>query len=137
MGVAVLTAVFLLLTGLLAGTLFTVEVAVVPTLGALPGERWVQVHTLLDHRFDPMMPRINMVTLASCLGLVIFADGGEAIAVKADVTDHHQVTGLTAEVADRLGPVDILIANAAGLYGHDVPLVPFSELTWELSLIHI
>jgi uncharacterized membrane protein len=83
MGVAVLTAVFLLLTGLLAGTLFTVEVAVVPTLGVLSGERWVQVHTLLDHRFDPMMPRMNMVTLASCLALVIFADGFAAKAAFA------------------------------------------------------
>lgn len=59
------------------------------------------------------------------------ADGGEAIAIRADVTDHDQVGSLAAAVTDRLGPIDVLVANSAGLYGHDVPLVPFSELTWD------
>lgn len=75
MAVTVLSAAFLLLTGILAGTLFTVEVAMVPALGALPPERWVQVHLLLDRRFDPLMPRINKVSLVICFALVILADG--------------------------------------------------------------
>lgn len=61
----------------------------------------------------------------------IAAGGGEAIAVRADVTEGDQVSGLAATVTERLGPVDVLIANAAGLYGHDVPLIPFGELTWD------
>lgn len=65
-------------------------------------------------------------------GLVksIVADGGRAIAVRADITDHEQVAALGAEVTATLGPIDVLIANAAGLYGHDVPVVPFHDLTW-------
>lgn len=74
MAVSTLAWVFLLLSGILAGTLFTVEVAIVPTLGALTGDRWVQVHTLLDKRFDPMMPRLNMVSLVICAALVVLAD---------------------------------------------------------------
>ncbi|OLE21040.1 MAG: hypothetical protein AUG49_22980 [Catenulispora sp. 13_1_20CM_3_70_7] len=75
MTVHLLASVFLLLTGILAGTLFTVEVAIVPTLKSLPGERWVQVHTRLDKRFDPMMPSVNKVSLVICAVLVILAHG--------------------------------------------------------------
>lgn len=75
MTVNVLATLFMLLSGLLAGTLFMVEIAVVPTFGALSGERWVQVHLLLDKRFDPLMPRINKVSLVICAALVVFADG--------------------------------------------------------------
>lgn len=71
----VLLAVFLLLSGTLAGVLFAVEVAIVPAVGALPGERYVQVHRLLDRRFDPLMPRVNKVALAVCALLVVVAGG--------------------------------------------------------------
>ncbi|MFC6883285.1 MULTISPECIES: anthrone oxygenase family protein [Actinomadura] len=71
----VLLAVFLLLSGALAGVLFTVEVAIVPVVAALPGERYVQVHRLLDRRFDPLMPRVNKVALAICVLLVVLAGG--------------------------------------------------------------
>lgn len=75
MYIEILTVVFLLLAGVLAGVLFSVEVAIVPMVCALPGERYVQVHRLLDARFDPLMPRMNKVSLAVCAALVIFADG--------------------------------------------------------------
>jgi uncharacterized membrane protein len=75
MAVDILLAVFLLLSGILAGVLFTVEVAIVPAVGALPGERYVQMHRLLDRRFDPLMPRVNKVALAICVALVILAGG--------------------------------------------------------------
>jgi uncharacterized membrane protein len=78
MALNVLASTFLLLTGILAGTLFTVEVAIVPALGSLSAERWVQVHTLLDKRFDPLMPRINKVSLVICAALVVFAPGPAA-----------------------------------------------------------
>ncbi|MFA1548315.1 anthrone oxygenase family protein [Actinomadura chokoriensis] len=73
--VDVLLAAFLLLSGVLAGVLFTVERAIVPVVGVLPAERYVQVHRLLDRRFDPMMPRVNKVSLAVCAGLVAAAGG--------------------------------------------------------------
>lgn len=67
-----LTGVYLLLAGALAGVLLAVEIAVVPMLGALPGERFVQVHRLLDPNFDPVMPRANKLALAIGVALLIF-----------------------------------------------------------------
>jgi uncharacterized membrane protein len=75
MAVDILLGVFLLLSGTLAGVLFAVEVAIVPAAAALPGERYVQVHRLMDRRFDPLMPRVNKVTLAVCVALVIMVGG--------------------------------------------------------------
>jgi uncharacterized membrane protein len=84
--VVVSAATFVLMTGILAGLLFAVDLAVVPALAALPGDRYVQVHRLLDPRFDPLMPRFNKVTLAIGVLLVIAAPGvparaGFAVAV--------------------------------------------------------
>ncbi|MFI9504098.1 SDR family NAD(P)-dependent oxidoreductase [Nocardia sp. NPDC052566] len=44
----------------------------------------------------------------------IRAVGGVAEAVAADVTDERQVGTLVAEVAERLGPIDVLVLNATG-----------------------
>jgi 3-oxoacyl-[acyl-carrier protein] reductase len=44
----------------------------------------------------------------------IRASGGTAEAVPADVTDEAQCVALVATVAERLGPVDVLIINATG-----------------------
>ena len=41
--------------------------------------------------------------------------GGTAIAFTADVTDEHRMVSVVAEVERRLGPVDILVNNAAVL----------------------
>ncbi|GAA1774758.1 anthrone oxygenase family protein [Actinomadura chokoriensis] len=70
-----LLAAFLLLSGVLAGVLLAVETAIVPVVAVLPADRYVQVHRLLDRRFDPMMPRVNKVSLAVCAALVA-AGGG-------------------------------------------------------------
>lgn len=40
--------------------------------------------------------------------------GGTADAFTADVTDERQVTRLVAAIADRLGPIDVLVVNATG-----------------------
>jgi 3-oxoacyl-[acyl-carrier protein] reductase len=58
-------------------------------------------------------------------------EGGRAIAVRADVTEQDQVESLAAEVTSRLGPIDVLVSNASGLYTEDVPLMPFEQLSWE------
>ena len=70
---AVLIGLFLLGTGALAGVLMAVELAIVPMLCALRGDRWIEVHRLLDPGFDPMMPRVNKVVLALGLVLVVVA----------------------------------------------------------------
>jgi anthrone oxygenase-like protein len=76
MVINVLAGVYLLLSGVLAGVLVAVEIAVVPMLGALPGERFVQVHRLLDPNFDPVMPRMNKVALAVGAAILVFGSGG-------------------------------------------------------------
>lgn len=42
----------------------------------------------------------------------IIAQGGQAIAVEADITQPDQVERMVAEVTERLGPIDILVNNA-------------------------
>lgn len=73
-----LAGLLLLLAGALAGVLVAVEIAVVPMLADLPGERYVQVHRMLDPRFDPLMPTIDKIALAVGLALIVFAPGTEA-----------------------------------------------------------
>lgn len=65
--------VFLVLTGLLAGVLFAVEIAVVPMLGRLAGPEFTVVHRLLDPGFDPLMPRISKVGLLAGIAAAILA----------------------------------------------------------------
>ncbi|MDN3353345.1 anthrone oxygenase family protein [Actinomadura sp. DC4] len=66
-----LIGLFLLGTGALAGVLMAVEMAMVPMLRALGGERWIEVHRLLDPGFDPLMPRVNKIVLAVGLVLIV------------------------------------------------------------------
>lgn len=75
---AALAAVFVLCTGTLAGALIAVDRAVVPMLLRLPRQTWSEVHRLLDPGFDPLMPTVNKVALATGLGLAIFAPGAAA-----------------------------------------------------------
>ncbi|NBE97781.1 SDR family oxidoreductase [Nonomuraea sp. KC401] len=56
--------------------------------------------------------------------------GGTAEAFAADVTEEAGVTGLVAAVAERLGPVDVLVANATG----PQPSVAVEDLTWQAHL---
>ncbi|MFG1708944.1 SDR family NAD(P)-dependent oxidoreductase [Nonomuraea sp. M3C6] len=60
----------------------------------------------------------------------IRAAGGTAESFAADVTDESDVAGLVAAVTDRLGPVEVLVANATG----PQPSIPFEDLTWEAHL---
>jgi 3-oxoacyl-[acyl-carrier protein] reductase len=50
----------------------------------------------------------------AAIGRAIRDDGGAAEGFCADVTDEDQVARLAAAVADRLGPVDVLVLNATG-----------------------
>ncbi len=44
---------------------------------------------------------------------LIEAAGGRAIAVPADVTDRHAIERVVQEVENRIGPIDVLVNNAA------------------------
>ena len=57
----------------------------------------------------------------------ITAAGGEAWAIRADVTDPDEVTSLFSETEGRWGRVDVLVHNA--LIPYDV--TTFAELNWE------
>ena len=41
--------------------------------------------------------------------------GGRALALPADVTDHHAIAGVVAATESQLGPIDVLI-NGAGSF---------------------
>ncbi|MEU6714741.1 SDR family oxidoreductase [Nonomuraea sp. NPDC046802] len=60
----------------------------------------------------------------------IRAAGGLAEAFPADVTDEPAVTALIAGVVDRLGQVEVLVANATG----PQPAVSIEDLTWQAHL---
>lgn len=59
---------------------------------------------------DPRLPGTIHQTVAD-----IQAIGGEAIAVKADISDEEQVTAMAQSALDAFGRIDILINNAAVL----------------------
>lgn len=54
-------------------------------------------------------------------------DGGEAVAIKADVTVHEEVTDMVRQVGERWGTVDALVHNALTPYA----IVSFADLTWD------
>ena len=56
----------------------------------------------------------------------IRADGGTADAFLAEVTDERQVTGSAAAIAERLGPIDILVFNATG----PQPEADLTDVAW-------
>jgi len=55
------------------------------------------------------------------------AAGGEAVAIRADVTDPDDVAAMFAEIEQRWGRVDVLVHNA--LIPYDV--VSFADVSWE------
>lgn len=67
---------------------------------------------------------------AEAVAAVIREDGGEAMTVRANVTDEADVARMVAETEARFGPIDIVIANATG----PQPFVTIEELTWQSQL---
>lgn len=59
--------------------------------------------------------------------------GGLADDFVADVTDERQVTELVAAVADRLGPVEVLVLNATGAQ----PEADLTDVAWEDHLAQL
>jgi 3-oxoacyl-[acyl-carrier protein] reductase len=57
----------------------------------------------------------------------IRGDGGIAEAFIGDVTDERQAAALAAAIAESLGPVDVLVLNAAG----PLPEAPLALVAWE------
>ena len=57
----------------------------------------------------------------------IVAAGGEAVAIKADVTVPNDVTPMVDEIAQRWGGTDVLVHNAMTPFA----ITSFAELSWE------
>jgi len=61
-------------------------------------------------------------------------NGGRAIYVTADTTKLDEIEAMRRHIEQRLGPVDILVANAGGNYATPGPLESISEDGWRLSI---
>ena len=73
---------------------------------------------------------------ANATAAELVAQGGRAIGVKVDVTDERQVDAGVAEVAERLGRIDILVSNAGIQIVKPVHEFPYAE--WKkLVAIHL
>ena len=59
----------------------------------------------------------------------IAKDGGQAAAIRTDVSVGREVSSMVAEVESQLGPADVLVNNAAIADGDDV--LEIDEPTWE------
>src|SRR5260370_8670809 len=66
---------------------------------------------------------------ADAVAAEISAAGGSACSVHADVSSRQQVDAMVASVASELGPVDVLVNNAAIAEGDDV--LQMDEVTWD------
>jgi NAD(P)-dependent dehydrogenase (short-subunit alcohol dehydrogenase family) len=62
----------------------------------------------------------------------ILSQGGEALALAADVSDHAQVTQMARDAKAVFGTVDILVNNAGLSVGDDI--LTIDEATWDLNL---
>ena len=105
------------------------EVAVVT--GAAQG-----IGAAIARRFAMAGARVALADLqaakAESVAEAIRADGGNAIAVAADIADQASVDALHSTVRDRLGPASVLVNNAAA-----IPFVPFLDMTrdgWDRTI---
>jgi 3-oxoacyl-[acyl-carrier protein] reductase len=60
--------------------------------------------------------------------------GGEAMAVAADVTDFGNIEAMRHTIEERVGPVDILVANAGGSFTPPAPLEEIPEDGWRATI---
>jgi 3-oxoacyl-[acyl-carrier protein] reductase len=60
------------------------------------------------------------------------AAGGRALAIQADVTEGDQVREMVEQTRGELGPIDVLVLNATGLYAADVKFTPFAGTSMEV-----
>lgn len=70
----ILAIQLVIISGIVAGVMAAVSRAVVPVFAALPAERYVQLHQLLDPQFDPFMPWLTRFNLLQGVVLLILVD---------------------------------------------------------------
>jgi 3-oxoacyl-[acyl-carrier protein] reductase len=72
--------------------------------------------------------------VAAVLGGIQAANTGDCIAVTGDVTSYADVERMRAEIEQRLGPVDVLVANAGGSPVRPGPIEELTEDGWHASI---
>jgi len=75
--------------------------------------------------------------LAESLASAIRAENRKVLLVQGDVTEESQVKAIVAQVNDKLGPVDILVNNAASFYPGELADFKESEMDsmWRTNVI--
>ncbi len=75
--------------------------------------------------------------LAESLASAIRAENRKVLLVQGDVTEESQVKSIVAQVNDKLGPVDILVNNAASFYPGELADFKESEMDsmWRTNVI--
>jgi 3-oxoacyl-[acyl-carrier protein] reductase len=64
----------------------------------------------------------------------IEGQGGRCISVRAEITSFKEIEQLRSEVESRLGPVEILVANAGGSLSPPGPLEETDEGAWQATV---
>src|SRR5467141_1027460 len=64
----------------------------------------------------------------------IESDGGTAMQVFGDVTRFTEIEAMRRQIEEKIGPVDILVANAGGSFTMPGPLEQTSEEGWHASI---
>lgn len=67
---------------------------------------------------------------AEDVAAAIRKDGGQAVALRGDVTRPADVSALLARTAAELGDIDVLVLNAMGLGAHEARIAPVQQLDW-------
>jgi NAD(P)-dependent dehydrogenase (short-subunit alcohol dehydrogenase family) len=65
----------------------------------------------------------------------IATEKGRAVALAADLADHTVPARLVRNVADALGPVDILVSDADVGSSNPKPVLKFDDAFWEFTLL--
>ena len=60
--------------------------------------------------------------------------GGRATSLRADITKFAEIEAMRGEIEKRLGPVDVLVANAGGSFSRPGPLEDTTEESWRTSV---
>jgi NAD(P)-dependent dehydrogenase (short-subunit alcohol dehydrogenase family) len=70
--------------------------------------------------------------LAEALAAQISSQGAEAMALRIDVSDRNSIRAAMAQIAEKLGPVDVLINNAAT--AQEKPFLNITDEDWNQML---
>jgi 3-oxoacyl-[acyl-carrier protein] reductase len=82
---------------------------------------------LAEHGYRVVVNHRASAAQAGEVVATIAAAGGEAVAIKADVTVPHDVTAMVDEIDHRWGEIDVLVHSALMPFA----VTSFAELSWE------